>query len=103
MAEDAAVEAVVRAILSDLRAKFQLSEAHCNLIAKDIEEIAQEPADRRGQIIQAIEKEIANSVSRGTRSGGTLQSGDSGVAAAARRIGRPGRAPATAAIGRRRR
>lgn len=74
MAEDAAVEAVVRAILSDLRQKFQLSEAHCNLIAKDIEEIAQEPADRRGNIIQAIEKEIANSVS-GRRERGACSSG----------------------------
>jgi len=59
--EDAALEAVVRPILASLKAKFQLSDAHCQLIAKDIEEIAAEPADRRAQIITQIEKEIANS------------------------------------------
>ena len=65
--EDAALEAVVRPILAGLKTKFGLSDAHCALIAKDIEEIANEPADRRNQIIQQIEKEIAHSVSWGGR------------------------------------
>jgi hypothetical protein len=65
--EDAALEAVVRPILAGLKTKFGLSDAHCALIAKDIEEIANEPADRRNQIIQQIEKEIAHSVSGGRK------------------------------------
>lgn len=68
-AEDQATEAVVRQILSGLQAKFKLSDAHCNLIAKDIEEIAAEPADKRATIVQQIEKEIANSVRRGDARG----------------------------------
>jgi hypothetical protein len=60
---DRASEAVVRELLGSLQQKFKLSDAHCKLIAKDIEEIAAEPADRRGAIIAQIEKEIAQSVS----------------------------------------
>jgi hypothetical protein len=61
-AEDAALDAIVQPILAHLTQKFGLSKAHCTLIAKDIEEIANEPPERRGQIVQAIEKEIAHSV-----------------------------------------
>lgn len=56
MSDDRASEAIVRDLLSGLQSKFKLSDAHCQLIAKDIEEIAQEPVDRRQQIIQQIEK-----------------------------------------------
>lgn len=62
MADDRASEAIVRELLTGLQNKFKLSDAHCKLIAKDIEEIATEPAERRAQIIGQIEKEIAQSV-----------------------------------------
>jgi hypothetical protein len=62
--EDRAAEAVVREMLASLQAKFKLSDAHCKLIAKDIEEIAAEPPERRAQIVGQIEKEIAQSVRR---------------------------------------
>lgn len=76
MSEDRAAEAVVREMLSSLQQKFKLSDAHCKLIAKDIEEIATEPPDRRAQIVGQIEKEIAQSVSQRGREGRGRREGE---------------------------
>lgn len=58
MADDRAHEAVVREIMVGLQARLQLSPAHAQIIAKDIEEIAGDSPERRAHIVAQIEKEI---------------------------------------------
>jgi serine/threonine-protein kinase 24/25/MST4 len=54
-------ERIVKEALDGLKAKFNLSDAYLKLLAKDLEDLPDQPSDMRARIIADIEKDVQNS------------------------------------------